>query len=240
MNTPRSLWRAATALITLSAACRGRVDGDFAVVPGVEPAGTCAVEGYLRGDTAPDGPVAVALTWTDDVTRAEGGGTYAVTTREGRFRVAGLPCVNPQALAISVRAEGGRGGALHSTLGGVVAQLVGRSRDRLTHVRVDLTRGHRFRGVVRDARSGAPVGGVTVSAMYQGFGRDGWSRPREFAVSDGGGAWRLHGVQRERFQDAAHPRLMLYRKGYRVTEVEVALPSGDAEAEVSATLTPEP
>lgn len=224
-------------LLALSA-CRG--DGEFAIVPGREPAGTCALEGYFRGDTRglEDGRVDVAVTWSDEETREEGGRTATVPVRDRYFRVAGLPCAHPMNFGVSARAEGGRGGALHSTFGGVVAQLRGRSGDRLTNVRVDLATGMRFRGVVRDARTGAALAGVVVNAMYQGYGRDGWMRPQEFAVSDAAGSWRLHGVQRQRLRVNQPPALWLYRQGYGAREVPVALPAGDTEATVDAALEP--
>ncbi|MFO0607642.1 MAG: carboxypeptidase-like regulatory domain-containing protein [Polyangiales bacterium] len=233
--------RISTGLFLLAlSACRG--DGDFAIVPGREPADTCALEGYFREDTRglDDGHVDVAVSWSDEETREEGGRTATVPVHDRYFRVAGLPCAHPMNFAVSARAGGGRGGALHSTFGGVVAQLRGRSGDRLTNVRIDLATGMRFRGVVRDARTGAALAGARVSAMYQGYGRDGWTRPQEFAVSDANGNWRLHGVQRQRLRVNEPPALWLSRQGYVAREVLVTLPAGHAEATVDAALEPAP
>lgn len=200
------------------------------------------MEGFFRGDTAGlEGErVEVPVTWFDEETRDEGGRVASVVVRDRRFRVAGLPCAHLTGFTVSARASGGRGGALHSTFGGVVAQLHAGSGARFVNVRVDLSAGLRLRGVARDARSGAPLAGVRVSAAYQGYGRDGWSRPQEFAVSDGEGRWRLHGVQRARLRQGAPPTLYFSRQGYDAREVVVSLPAGDGEAEVSAALDPRP
>lgn len=215
-------------------------DPEYAVVRGVEPAGTFAVEGFLRGDLG-DGDAAydvtVVLEMTDDATHTTTGGLYRTRVTDRRFRVAGLACPHAQSLAIAVHTDDGRGGVLHSTLGGNVAPLFAESGDRLTNVRVDMHREWSFRGTVRDAQTNAPLEGVTVSARYQTYGRDGWSRPTGFTRTDSHGAWTLHGVTAIRFADAHRPVIQFYLAGYERAERAVAAPSHGEVPVVDASLT---
>ena len=224
-----------------SADCRS--DAEFAIQPGREPAGTCAIEGFFRGDTeglSRQTPVTVFVSSFDRTTSEERGRSFRVTSYDRRFRVAGVPCATEQDFGISARTDNGRGGGLHSTFGGNVAQLSGRSGDRLVNVRVDLMEGARFRGVVRDAQTGAPVEGVSVNAVYESYGRDGWARPQEWALSDANGEWILYGVQRARLPHNLPPTIHFHKRGYSEAQATTTVPSGDAVSVVNATIEREP
>ena len=214
-------------------------DPEFTVVRGVEPEGTFAVEGMLRGDLGrSDAPydVTVVLDMNDDATHVSVGGNYRARVTDRHFRVAGLRCPHAQSISISVQTDDGRGGVLHSTLGGNVPLLFAESGDRLTNIPIDMRREWSFRGTVRDAQTNAPIEGVTVSARYQTFGRDGWSRPSEFARSDASGAWTLNGVMASRFQDRRRPVIQFYRPGYESAERTVDAPARGAVPVVDAVM----
>lgn len=215
-------------------------DEPYAVVPRREPAGTFAVEGYLRGELARrDGPedITVVLTWTDDRTREEGGGLFRVRAVDRRFRVAGVACRGALSLSLAVMTDDGRGGTVHVTLGGNSVGMLATSGDLLKGVRVDLARGWSYRGRVRDAQTGAPVEGVTVSARHASYGRDGWAPLHAFTRSDARGEWTLHGVQSGRLADPAHPMIQGYRKDYPTAAQTATVPADTSTPWVDLTLT---
>jgi hypothetical protein len=203
-------------VVLLLCACKAPRDGDFKIVSGAEPAGTCAIEGYLRGGSVGDAatPIVVALEWKDDEASTEGGGLYPTTSTERRFRVGSIPCDKPRSFAIAVTTTSAHeSGSIHTTLAGNHDNLSGRSGDRLTNVRIDVVKGASFHGTVKDA-TGAPVEGVHVSAKY-GSSAYGWSAPpQEFTRTDASGNWTLDGVTMAHFEDQTHASLGFYKAGY--------------------------
>lgn len=213
-------------------ACKAPLDGDYKVVVGVEPTNTCAIEGYLRGGSlsARTTPIVVVLEWKENGASGEGGGLYATTATNRRFRVAAVPCDTPRVFTIAVMTDAHEGGAIHTTLAGNYDSLFAHSGDRLTNVRVDLTKGESFHGTVKDI-GGAPLEGVTVSATYTSSSY-GWSGPpKEFSRSDATGRWSLDGVTPSRYADPSHPSLMFYKTGYRALSEPTSASAIDAVLE---------
>jgi hypothetical protein len=219
-------------LVFVCLACRAPVDGDYKVVEGAEPTNTCAIEGYLRGDTVStrSTSITVVLEWKGDQVSSEGGGLYPTTATDRRFRVAALPCDTSRLFTIAVMTDAHEGGAVHTTLAGNYDSLYARPGERLTNVRVDVAKGESFYGTVRNAM-GAPLDGVTVSATYKSSSY-GWSGPpKEFSRSDSRGRWSLDGVTPSRYADPSHPSLTFYKTGYRALSQPTSASAIDAVLE---------
>lgn len=207
--------------------------------PGVEPAGRFALEGPLIG--VADGTwMTAALVTTDDVSGERVAQSVRARARDGRFRFVASAPAHVGELSMSLFTDDRQGGTVHTTIGGNSQRLAVASGDRLVGIRIDLYRGLSFQGTVRDAHTHAPLAGVAVSAVYQRFGRDGWSPPQEVAVSDAQGRWTLHGVRIGRLVDQAHPKLFLWVAGYRELERAVESPAPGAIVTVDAELEPTP
>ncbi len=229
---PRRIWLWLLVLLGGPlACCLGLMGfGFFAAKPpaevvkgGVEPEGTCAFEGELRG--MPSGakePYALTVS----IASSKRAAAYPAEATDGHFRVAGVPCDDEDhAFSIAVTTADGLGGNLHSSLGGNSPALYAKSRARFEHVPIDLDRGLQFRGRVVDA-AGAPLGGVRVSPVYQTYGRDGWAPPGVFTVTGKDGRFALAGVVRTKLIDGA-PKVGLYVEGFPWKEVDVKLPAND-------------
>lgn len=219
-------------LLVVCLACKAPRDGDYKVVAGVEPASTCAIEGYLRGGSISSAAtsIVVVLQWKNDNARGEGGGLYATTATDRRFRVAALPCDKPRVFTIAVMTDAHEGGAIHTSLAGKYDLLFAHPGDRLTNVRVDIAKGESFHGTVKDS-AGAPIEGVTVSATYKSSSY-GWSGPpQEFVRSDASGRWWLDGVTASRFEAPSHPSLGFYKIGYRALSQPTSASAIDAVLE---------
>lgn len=236
------------ALVTVPAACcvgamimgRGAARREVTVTPGVEAPGTFALEGRLAGVRGRP-PLRVSLAWTDDRDGAQGAATLRAPSADGAFRVV-IPAAaaGSRVLRVSVFTEDRMGGTVHTSLGGNAPVISARGRDRVSGVPIDLQRGMDFAGTVRDARTGAALGGVQVFATVKTYGRDGWAPPQVFAVSEPDGRWALYGVDTGRLPDRARPELRFVRPGYDERVASVPAPASGEQRAVDVVLAPRP
>lgn len=202
-----------------------RREAPFQIAAGAEPAGTCAIEGWVSGRTGPGEAATFALSWRRLDQPDEGAMPVRVTLAGGRFRIAGLRLDARRHYSLAGRA-GAAGLFQHSTLGGNYDALSLGPGERASGVRLDVAEGASFRGQVRDAVTGAAVTGVRVEAERRQYGRWGWQRPSVFAVTDSEGQFVLSGVALGELVDAQRPQLRFYhpRYGSEVVEARAEVP----------------